>query len=318
MANPEHLAILKDALDKKDIGIWNRWRNQNPTLRSDLSGIDLRKANLRKADLSQADLSQADLDGADLRVVNLSYSDLTQTNLDKTRFNKTIFNETKFSNIDLSTTLNLDQAIFYGPCDISISTLYKSKGNIPESFLRACGVPDDVIALAVSIRGTIQYYKTFISYSHQDMIFARRLEDTLQGRGIRCWRDEKQIKPGKIIREEVYKGIRYHEKLLLLCLKDSLNSPAVEEEIEHIFSEEDAERKRLQAEADEAGNTEKIDIPLRLIPIDIDGYLFSPECHSRFKHRIKSRLAARFNGWESDNGVFEDQIEKVVWALEMD
>jgi hypothetical protein len=30
----------------------------------------------------------------------------------------------------------------------------------------------------------------------EDKLFARRLHDTLQGRGIRCWLDEKQMLPG--------------------------------------------------------------------------------------------------------------------------
>jgi hypothetical protein len=39
MANPEHLAILKEALEKKDIRIWNDWREKNPDIRPVSKGI---------------------------------------------------------------------------------------------------------------------------------------------------------------------------------------------------------------------------------------------------------------------------------------
>jgi hypothetical protein len=77
MADPEHLAILKQGVQA-----WNRWRQENPQVRPNLrkarlSGQDLRSvnfsdANLRRADLRGADLSQSYLRRADLRRANLS------------------------------------------------------------------------------------------------------------------------------------------------------------------------------------------------------------------------------------------------------
>jgi hypothetical protein len=54
----------------------------------------------------------------------------------------------------------------------------------------------------------IQFFSCFIRYNHTDKAFARRLHDTLQGHGIRCWLDEKQLRPGDDIHEEVDRGIR--------------------------------------------------------------------------------------------------------------
>ena len=45
-------------------------------------------------------------------------------------------------------------------------------------------------------------------YAHEDKLFARRLHDALQGRGVRCWLDEKQMLPGDDIYEQVDRGIR--------------------------------------------------------------------------------------------------------------
>jgi hypothetical protein len=61
MANEEHVAILG-----KEIGPWNRWREQRTGVRPDLSEASLREANLVEADLNRTDLYRADLTGAHL------------------------------------------------------------------------------------------------------------------------------------------------------------------------------------------------------------------------------------------------------------
>ena len=82
MANPEHLAILKQG-----VWVWNNWRDENPDVTPDLSrtdhlsGADLSGADLSGADLNWAYLSWADLFGADLREANLNGADLFRANL---------------------------------------------------------------------------------------------------------------------------------------------------------------------------------------------------------------------------------------------
>jgi hypothetical protein len=68
----------------------------------------------------------------------------------------------------------------------------------------------------------IQFYSCFVSYSHADKAFTRALHHTLQGRGIRCWLDEKQLLPGDDIYEHIDRGIRLWDKLLLCCSEHSL------------------------------------------------------------------------------------------------
>ena len=52
---------------------------------------------------------------------------------------------TGFSDVDLSGVAGLDSIKHDGPSSIGIDTLFRSSGNIPEVFLRGCGVPDSVI-----------------------------------------------------------------------------------------------------------------------------------------------------------------------------
>jgi uncharacterized protein YjbI with pentapeptide repeats len=65
MANEEHVALLKQGTAR-----WNAWRRDNPDVRPDFSGADLRGVNLTPADemgVSGADLRGANFSGADLR-----------------------------------------------------------------------------------------------------------------------------------------------------------------------------------------------------------------------------------------------------------
>jgi hypothetical protein len=148
------------------------------------------------------------------------------------------------------------------------------------------------------------YYSCFISYSRRDFSFALRLHDALQGQGIRCWLDEKQILPGQDIYEEVDRGIRLWDKVLLCASKNSLTSWWVDDEIGRVF---DKEQKLMK----ERG--EKV---LALIPLNLDGYLF--EWKNAKAGQVKQRLAADFTGWEADNAKFERECDRLAKALQTD
>ena len=191
MANPEHLAILKQG-----VKAWNSWRQLQPAIRPDLShsdlvgglllGFDLHNATLEHSDFTRAiivranltnanigggnfrlanlsdarlvaanlinaDFHKADLSGADLSSANLAGSILERTVLFEANFDCAIFGTTVFSNVDLSTPINLASAIHWAPSTIGINTIYRSKMNIPKHFLRGAGVPDDFLNLMKSL-----------------------------------------------------------------------------------------------------------------------------------------------------------------------
>jgi len=148
--------------------------------------------------------------------------------------------------VPISTAKGLKTITHEGPSFIDIHTFYKSKANIPESFLRGCGVPDQMIEYARSLTATpIQYYSCFISYSHKDEELAQRIHNDLQASGVRCWFAPHDLKIGDKIRPVIDESIRVHDKLLLILSEHSVQSEWVEHEVEHAFDRERIEKKNI-------------------------------------------------------------------------
>ena len=139
MANPEHLAKLKEGVEA-----WNAWRETNPDVRPDLDGADLREADLRRAnireanlretslyraDLSEAYLSGAYLSGADLNKANLFRANLSGAILSKANLIGASLYGANLSEADLSWA-DLNGASLYGAilneADLSGANLYRA------------------------------------------------------------------------------------------------------------------------------------------------------------------------------------------------
>jgi hypothetical protein len=279
---------------------WNQWRETNATITPDLSGEDLHDKWLVAANLRGANLCQVNLRGADLRGANLTEADLTGADLTFAKIGLTIFGA-----VDLNVVEGLDTLVHHGPSTIGIDTLYRSNGNIPEVFLQGAGVPENFITYVKSLVGQpFEFYSCFISYSHVDQSFARRLYDQLQGRGIRCWLDEHQIPPGGLIYDEIDRGIRLWDKVLLCCSKASLTSWWVNSEINKTFV------KEQQLMRDRGTRV------LALIPLNLDNFLF--QWTSGMADEVRARLAADFTGWKQSHKRFEREFERVVQAVRAD
>src|SRR6202023_2926264 len=167
--------------------------------------------------------------------------------LDGAHFEEAMVDGTLFVHLDLSSCSGLESVRHFGPSTIGIDSIIRSKGRIPDIFLRGVGLPDDWISYIPSLVGDgVQFFSCFISYSSADKPFAVRLHDALQSKGIRCWLDEKQLLPGHDISRELERGIYLWDKFLLCASKNSLTSWWVEDEIKTTFEKERALRKERE------------------------------------------------------------------------
>ncbi|MGO9520280.1 MAG: pentapeptide repeat-containing protein [Candidatus Korobacteraceae bacterium] len=166
MANPEHLAKLKEG-----VKAWNQWREQNPEIRPDLVAADLHSAqlggaNLREADLfrvflSLAQLVEADLGKADLRKADLSKANLHSANLRRACLFRVNLGQANLREVDLSKA-NLVRADLYG-ADLSGANLSEAdlrgatlvSTNLEGANLTGCNVYG-VSAWNVRLEGAIQ------------------------------------------------------------------------------------------------------------------------------------------------------------------
>jgi len=131
--------------------------------RAALIGASFNQANLKETRLSHAiimnaDLRDSDLSGSYLHKTILAKSDLSGAYLYKAHLSDVYLNESKFTNAafadttlgacDLSLTIDLERSNHHGPSTIGMDTIHKSKGRIPEGFLRGCGFSDADIQYA--------------------------------------------------------------------------------------------------------------------------------------------------------------------------
>lgn len=269
---------LADLL-RQGSGVWNRWREQQQgdrqfnlnyaslpcarLYRADLSGASLRGAaldyanlnntNLTRVNLSHASLIHARLNNADLSGANLSKANLRDTKLNSTILGRTdwtnaVIGRTIFGNLDLRGVIGLETVHHSAPSTVGLDTIYRSHGLIPEVFLRGCGVPETFITnmrALVESMSPIDYYTCFISYSHQNEDFAKRLYADLQAQGVRCWFADEDLKIGDHYHQRIDEAIWLYDKLILVISDAAVQSAWVEREVVAAREKEDRQQREV-------------------------------------------------------------------------
>lgn len=278
---------------------------------ADLSGADLKGAVLIEANLWEADLSKANLKGANLWRANLSGANLSGANLSEahifatlfkstylmnTNFKQSNFARTTISDCDLSNTLGLASVSHKGPSTIGIDAILKSKGKIPVSFLKGCGVPDDVVKILLPKAKGRQFYTCFISYSTKDETFAAKLKKYLKAKQVRCWYFPEDAVWGKDVYENIDIAVKGYDKLIVVCSENSLKSKPVVREIERGLQKEQKEKKQV------------------LFPITIDDYLFNEWDH-HLKADLLSITIGDFKDWKNPDK-YKEAFDKLLEGLQ--
>jgi uncharacterized protein YjbI with pentapeptide repeats len=207
-------------------------------VQADFRRAILAEANLSGANLWDAHLANASLDGANLRGASLHGTNLAQSRLRGADLTGAELGHTILGDLNLTETIGLDKCYHASPSVINLETLVRS-GNLPLSFLRGCGLPDNLIDYLPSLRGdAIQFYSCFISYSTKDQFFADRLHADLQNKGVRCWFAPHDLPIGAKTWDAIDEAIRLKEKLLLILSEASIASEWVEDEVNKAYAEE--------------------------------------------------------------------------------
>ena len=221
---------------------------------ANLTGANLRDANLSRANLAGTNLTDADLTGANLNRAALNRSNLSNANLDGAdlyeamlnspvlagaKFAKCIVGYTVFQNCDLSVAEGLDQIRHDAPSTIGIDVLYRSGGGVPDVFLRNAGLPDSICEFQQSLKESAALPgECFISCSAQDAAFAQTLQAALRDQGVPSWVYAEGSRGNPLVerhstsdQEEVERGVRAYDKLVVVCTEQAMDSETVRNDI---------------------------------------------------------------------------------------
>lgn len=283
---------------------------------ADLRGVDFTRTGLRGAYLSEVDLSGVKLNGANLMQADLTQADLTEANLIETDFRGAELTEvviknaemgrTILANLDLSSVKGLETVKHLTRSYLDVTTLEKSRGKIPEVFLRGIGWSDEYIEFVFPLykNKVIQYYSGFISYSSDDEEFARRLYNDLQAAGVRVWFAPEDLKIGDEFGKMINREIRLRDKLILVLSESSVNSDWVAFEVDKAFKEE--KERNAKKEKDEP-------VDPVLFPITIDNAVFDSDEQWAFKIQ-KNRHIGDLRRWKNHDK-YQKGLERLLRDL---
>ncbi len=69
--------------------------------------------------------------------------------------------------------------------------------------------------------------RVFISYSHDDSVWARKFAQILSNHGVDVWFDDFVVQPGENLREAIESGLRESDIVVALIDSKSSNRPAL-------------------------------------------------------------------------------------------
>ena len=280
---------------------------------ANLSKANFNEADLGKANLSLTDLSEADFKGANLHLTNFEGAKFRSTNFSgaKLQFNN-------FGKVDLREIKGLENLIHRAPSTIGTDTLAKSEGKIPEVFLKGCGLSDTDIEYAklsnpdlsneqinkilykiYDLRASqaVQISPLFISYSHGDSVFVDKIENYLNKKGVRFWRDIHDATSGRL-EKQIDRAMRLNSTVLLILSEHSLQSDWVEHEVRAA--------RALEKEM-------KRDV---LCPVALDDSWKNSPWAKRIMEQIMEYNILDFSDWK-DNSKFEGTFNKLIDGLEL-
>lgn len=285
---------LTDALLQEVNGIGSRWNH----------------AVLDAVNIFRSDLSFATLSHASLKRANLSLTRISGSIMNGASFEKAGMSRTTLSGLDLSIAQGLESVQHFNPSYISIDTVMRSKGRIPESFLRGCGVPEDFIRYIPSLIASMQpieYYSCFLSHASADHEFCQRLHGRMQQEKLRVWFAPEDMKAGRKVEHQIDEAICVMDRLLLVISEASMASNWVAREIQKARRKEKATGKAVL-------------FPVSVVPfakIRAWELLDSDTGEDLAKIIRQFHIPTQFENWK-DHDAFEAAFKTLIDALKAD
>ncbi len=282
--------------------------------RANFFGAYLQDANFHRANLSGANLFSANLNGAIFGDANLSGANLTFANLVRADFSGADLSGacvgfSALGRVSLREFCKADPAIVHsGPSAIDFESITMSllAPNL-EKFLVRAGIPaiaaQYMIESAQAVKGSVwdMMQSVFISYGSPDEVFARKLYEALHSNGVRTFFFAEHAEPGKALHRTMREGVNEHDRVILICSKNSLTRNGVLNEIE----------ESLRREGKQAGQ-------MLLIPITLDNFIYGDKWQPPdpgMRSAILARIVADFRGLKKDPAKFDVEIRKLVNVL---
>lgn len=352
MANKKHLDIIKGMTVKE----WNIWREECPDQIPDLVGADLKGMNLERINFSGSDLTGVDLRGANLHLAyfgactiprregllsywsscwledaNLSEANLTQavfiSYCYKTNFAKSLCNYTRFVDIEcLHDALGLKDIVvtaLNSRASIGVDTILKSKGFLPDSFLRKCGYHPTIQRALLKVEKSLpenkkmtksreQYQSVFISCVEEDRKFAEKLQRSFQDLKINNWFYKVHLVVGQRAQDMIDVGIQKYDRMILVVSNNMFS-----DEDNNFFRRDSVRKEILRAKEKEAVIKEQDPRGYRVIfPVMIDdAFLRSKNDEIMF---LRDNTWAVGFGSVSDTGSYKQDFHKLLDGLELD
>jgi hypothetical protein len=153
-------------------------------------------------------------------------------------------------------------------------------------------------SILIDIIDESKMHKTlFISYGGPDENIVKQINSKIKSAGVTTWFFPVDAQPGHKLHRVMHDGVNKHDKVLLICSKNSLSRPGVLNEIERV----------LEREAKEGGSE-------ILIPVTLDDFVYSDWAPTRtdVASQVRARVISKI---ETGDKEFDQSIEKIVKAL---
>jgi len=224
--------------------------------RADLSRTLMMSCDAPRGNFAEANLTEANLAGSRFNLWDFAGARLTRADLSCAEFVRAHFQGVDFKGSRQGLTIFVDAYLVgttgldrceYGSFNlIDFRTLINSRGQLPLSFLRGCGLPEGVIKQYLrDWKGFSPLASAFVSHSSRDSQLVDRLVDSLHRLGISCYYTRYDMHAGAPVRDTLYQQIDANEFLICLMSEDSLASDWVRDEVQYALSKERELGRRL-------------------------------------------------------------------------